>query len=48
MDKENFKNILEECRAISMWGYYVYEILFSLPIIGFIILVFFTLKRTKK
>lgn len=32
-------NIPDEYKPISMWGYFGYEILFSLPVIGFIILV---------
>ena len=28
-----------ECKPISMWGYFGYEILFSLPFIGWIILI---------
>lgn len=31
--------IPDEYKPISMWGYFGYEILFSLPIIGFIVLV---------
>ena len=31
--------IPDEYKPISMWGYFGYEILFNLPIIGFIILV---------
>ena len=31
--------IPEEYRPISMWGYFGYEILFSIPIIGFICLI---------
>lgn len=36
------KNIPEEYRPISMWGYFGYEILFSIPIIGFIFLLVFS------
>jgi len=37
------KNIPEEYRPISMWGYFGYEILFSIPIIGFICLIVFAI-----
>jgi len=36
-------NIPEEYRPISMWGYFGYEILFSIPIIGFICLIIFSI-----
>ena len=36
-------NIPEEYRPISMWGYFGYEILFSIPIVGFICLIVFAL-----
>ena len=32
-------NIPSEYKPISMWGYFGYEILFSLPIVGFICLI---------
>jgi glycerol uptake facilitator-like aquaporin len=35
--------IPEEYRPISMWGYFGYEILFSIPVIGFIFLLIFAL-----
>ena len=34
-------NIPEEYKPISMWGYFGYELLFSIPCIGFIILLVF-------
>lgn len=34
-------NIPEEYRPISMWGYFGYQILFAIPIIGFIFLLVF-------
>ena len=33
----------QEYRPISMWGYFGYEILFSIPVIGFICLIVFAL-----
>lgn len=35
------KNIPESYRPISAWGYFGYNILFSIPIIGFILLLVF-------
>ena len=32
-------NIPEEYRPISMWGYFGYEVLFAIPVIGFIVLI---------
>ena len=34
-------DIPEEYKPISMWGYFGYEILFSIPFIGFIFLLVF-------
>lgn len=41
-DMDN-NNIPEEYRPISMWGYFGYEILFSIPIVGFICLIVFAI-----
>lgn len=35
--------IPDEYRPISMWGYFGYEILFMLPLIGWILLIIFAL-----
>ena len=35
--------IPEEYRPISMWGYFGYEILFSIPVVGFICLIIFAI-----
>ena len=43
---ENNANIPEEYRPISMWGYFGYEILFSIPIIGFILLLIYSFSAT--
>ena len=40
-------NIPEKYRPISMWGYFGYQILFSIPVVGFIFLVVFALGGTK-
>jgi phosphoglycerol transferase MdoB-like AlkP superfamily enzyme len=37
----------EEYRPIGMWGYFGYEILFSIPCIGFILLLVFSFGGTK-
>ena len=34
-------NIPEEYRPISMWGYFGYELLFSIPCVGFVLLIVF-------
>lgn len=41
------KNIPFEYKPISMWGYFGYEILFSIPIIGFIFLLVYSLGGTR-
>ena len=41
------KNIPYEYEPISMWGYFGYEILFSIPIIGFIMLLIYAFGGTK-
>lgn len=40
-------NIPEEYKPISMWGYFGYELLFSIPCIGFILLIVFSVGGTK-
>lgn len=40
-------NIPEEYRPISMWGYLGYEILFSIPCVGIILLIVFSLGGTR-
>lgn len=39
---DNFYNGPEEYRPISMWGYFGYEILFSIPVVGLILLIVFS------
>lgn len=39
-------NVPVEYKPISMWGYFGYEILFSLPCIGFILLCVFSFGGT--
>ena len=41
------ENLPYEFQPISMWGYFGYQILFMIPIIGFIILIVFALGGTK-
>lgn len=43
----NFNNIPEEYRPISMWGYFGYELLFSVPCVGFILLLIFSFGGTR-
>ncbi|MDO5804088.1 MAG: ABC transporter permease [Clostridia bacterium] len=40
-------NIPEEYKPISMWGYFGYEILFSIPCVGLILLLVFAFGGTK-
>lgn len=40
-------NIPEEYKPISAWGYFGYQILFSIPCVGFIFLCIFALGGTK-
>ena len=43
-DKKMDNNMIpEEYRPISMWGYFGYEILFSIPIVRFICLIIFAI-----
>ena len=43
----DINNIPEKYRPISMWGYLGLEILFSIPVVGFIILIVYALGGTK-
>lgn len=43
----NENNIPFEYKPISMWGYFGYQILFSIPIIGFILLLVFSFGGTQ-
>ena len=40
-------NIPDNYKPISMWGYFGYEILFSIPFIGIILLLVFSFGGTK-
>ena len=40
-------NIPEEYKPITMWGYFGYEILFSIPCVGLILLLVFAFGGTK-
>ena len=42
----DYNNIPESYKPISMWGYFGYELLFSIPVIGFIILLVFAFGGT--
>ncbi len=44
---DNQENISDEYQPISMWGYLGYEILFAIPLIGFILLLVFSFGGTK-
>ena len=38
-------NIPAEYRPISMWGYFGYQLLFSIPVVGFILLIICSFSR---
>lgn len=42
MQENQNLNIPEQYRPISAWGYFGYNILFALPIVGFILLIVFS------
>lgn len=41
-------NIPEYYQPIGMWGYFLYEILFSIPIVGFILEIIFAITAKNK
>lgn len=43
----NVTNIPPEYQPITMWGYFGYELLFAIPIVGFIILLVFSFGGTQ-
>ena len=43
----NDKNLPYEYKPISMWGYFGYEILFSIPLVGLILLLVFSFGGAK-
>lgn len=47
MDNDQLNNIPEEYRPISMWGYFGYQLLFSIPCVGFILLIVFSFGGAK-
>lgn len=47
MTSDEIRNLPEEIRPISMWGYFGYQILFEVPLIGVILLIVFALGGTR-
>lgn len=47
VNNEVVNSIPEEYRPIGMWGYFGYQLLFSIPCLGFIFLIVFSLGGTK-
>lgn len=43
----NNNQVSEEYRPISMWGYFGYELLFSIPLVGFILILVFSFGGTR-
>lgn len=46
-NQSNNGTIPDEYKPISMWGYFGYELLFSIPCIGLLLLIVFSLGGTK-
>ncbi len=42
-NNNDLTSIPPEYKPISMWGYFGYELLFSIPFIGFIVLIVFAI-----
>ena len=49
MNSENevLKNIPKEYEPISMWGYFGYQLLFAIPLVGFILAIVFSFGGTQ-
>lgn len=47
MTGDEIRKLPDEIRPISMWGYFGYQILFSIPLIGLILLIVFALGGTR-
>lgn len=47
MDNYTENNIPEEYKPIGMWGYFGYQILFAIPLVGFILLIVFAFGGSK-
>ena len=47
MDNYTESNIPEEYKPIGMWGYFGYQILFAIPLVGFILLIVFAFSGSK-
>jgi len=45
-EENNQVNVTEEYKPIGAWGYVGYQILFSIPIVGFIVALVFALGGT--
>ena len=43
MANNKSNHVPEEYKPISMWGYFGYEILFAIPVIGWIFIIIFAL-----
>ena len=39
---EKAVSMSEELKPITMWGYFGYQLLFSIPLVGFILLIVFS------
>ena len=43
----DYNNLPDEYRPISMWGYLGYELLFAIPLVGFILILVFSFGGTQ-
>lgn len=43
----DYNNIPDEYRPISMWGYFGYSFLFAIPLVGLILIIVFSLGGTR-
>lgn len=42
-EREEIDNLPDKYRPLGAWGYFGYQILFSIPVVGFICLIIFAL-----
>ncbi len=45
--KEELNSIPREFKPISIWGYFGYEVLFAIPVIGLIFMIIFSFSKNK-
>ena len=45
-EKNEIRNLPDKYKPLGAWGYFGYQLLFSIPIVGFICLIIFALSDT--